>query len=560
MSEHSEHEVETRFTGDDSPLQAAIGRIVGGAKRVNHAFDHASEVLGGLASVAAVVGGGFSLERAVDSTKEYLSSIDRISRLTGESVSDTDGLLEALEKVGLEGDSAERIFLGISRKTANAEQHMNALGQATGTTGQMMKHLGVDLKNGPVASLEQMATAVQKGKLGAGELGMAFGIPRTQVVGLMELLQRGPKYIHESVIEARKYGVTVADLSSFKQMQNAQREIGAAWKRINVIIGSELMPLVASWLKDGADKMRGWVEHAREYGKVLHHWLQDHYQLVLRIGKVLLANYALQKATGSGIGGIAGRAVGGAFGFVKRGFASGVYQVAQGPARGGVLGVFDTLMSHMGILRGVVFGLGRLTLVGTVVAAIYGMFVAIKDNVAGIRTYFLDLWGRITERFAGMKLALQPILNAFSSNGTIGKFFTDTMVKVIHGLGGAVEWLLKTLHTLINVMSIINEEGLHAFDSKMHLWQQATKETENQMAMARDMERYKKAKEAQESARQTPTQRERQPYYDFRGSRFDIKQAFADVDPDRIAVAFANSLGALGERRVQSSFAPLWSI
>lgn len=49
--------------------------------------------------------------------------------------------------------------------------------------------------------------------------------------------------------------------------------------------------------------------------------------------------------------------------------------------------------------------------------------------------------------------------------------------------------------------------------------------------------------------------------FDFRGSRFDVRQAFADgFDPDRVAAAFTSDLAALGERRVQSTFAPLFSV
>lgn len=45
---------------------------------------------------------------------------------------------------------------------------------------------------------------------------------------------------------------------------------------------------------------------------------------------------------------------------------------------------------------------------------------------------------------------------------------------------------------------------------------------------------------------------------DFRNSKFDIKQAFAEgFDPDRIAVAFTNDLAMLGERRLQSGLAPI---
>jgi hypothetical protein len=48
---------------------------------------------------------------------------------------------------------------------------------------------------------------------------------------------------------------------------------------------------------------------------------------------------------------------------------------------------------------------------------------------------------------------------------------------------------------------------------------------------------------------------------DFRYSRFEISQKFEEgYDPDRIAVAFANDLGKIGQQRSQSGFAPLFSV
>lgn len=46
---------------------------------------------------------------------------------------------------------------------------------------------------------------------------------------------------------------------------------------------------------------------------------------------------------------------------------------------------------------------------------------------------------------------------------------------------------------------------------------------------------------------------------DFRGSKFDIKQDFADLDPERVAVAFSNDLAKLAEHAVQSGFSPAFS-
>ena len=48
---------------------------------------------------------------------------------------------------------------------------------------------------------------------------------------------------------------------------------------------------------------------------------------------------------------------------------------------------------------------------------------------------------------------------------------------------------------------------------------------------------------------------------DFRYSRFDITQRFEEgFDPDRIAVAFADDLGRVGEMRVNSGMEPLFGL
>jgi hypothetical protein len=50
-------------------------------------------------------------------------------------------------------------------------------------------------------------------------------------------------------------------------------------------------------------------------------------------------------------------------------------------------------------------------------------------------------------------------------------------------------------------------------------------------------------------------------YNDFRNSRFDITQRFAEgFDPDRVAVAFANDLEAMADRRLQSGLEPVFGV
>lgn len=48
---------------------------------------------------------------------------------------------------------------------------------------------------------------------------------------------------------------------------------------------------------------------------------------------------------------------------------------------------------------------------------------------------------------------------------------------------------------------------------------------------------------------------------DFSGSKFEVQQKFEEgFDPDRVAVAFIGELGRLGEKKIQSGFAPLYSV
>ncbi len=583
--EGGSHEVETVFTGKDH-LSATLNRIVGAGQRINHVFDHASEVLGGFASVAAVVGGAFSLEKAIESTNEYMRSIGRITTLTGLSTQHADGLLEAMEQVGIEGESAERILLGMSRKTESMEMHMNALGQQTGSTAGILRSMGVDLRKGPEAALESMSRAVQRGKLGAGELGIAFGIPRNQTIALMTMLKKGPEYLRENIKEAEKFGVTIGDLDAFKRMNDAQSDITAAWKRINLIVGSQLMPVVADLLKGGADKLKGWVEHAREFGKTLGNFLRDHYSMVVKIGKVMLANYAIQRLTGHGIGGTvfglgAGHGGGekgegdssrGPLSILPRllGFIRGKASMTAmaGPVRGGLQGVIDKVVLLAPVLRGIVGVIGRLSIIGIVALAAYGAFKAIKDNVWGIRTFFVELWDRITTRFIAIKLALEPVFNVFSrlfggqGKGGILGFFADQMSSVLKGLGTATEWILKTINNLINFITLFAKNPREFMKrGVMDQWAVADMMTQMQMRKAKGIrEREDDVRRMREMDRSTPSTREKAPVFDFRGSRFDIKQNFSEIDPDRIAVAFANDLAGLGERKVQSSFAPLFSI
>lgn len=91
-------------------------------------------------------------------------------------------------------------------------------------------------------------------------------------------------------------------------------------------------------------------------------------------------------------------------------------------------------------------------------------------------------------------------------------------------------------------------------------WNEVKRSTDNAVAAIRAEEQARKAT-AKQAERARPDQKPPANNFDFRGSKFDIKQMFAEgFDPDRVAVAFANDLATLGEKKVQSGMAPLFSV
>lgn len=594
--EHVTNEVETRFTGDDSHVQGALHRMLAVGERVNRVFDHASDVLGEFASVASVVGGAFTLGKALETTNEYMRSIDRISTLTKLTTQRTDGLLEAMDSFGIEGETAERVLLGISRTTANMETHMNAFGQTTGTAASMLRGMGVDLKKGPIESLEGMSRAVQKGKLGVAELGMAFGVPRNQTIALYKMLQKGPEYIRENIKEAERFGVTFEDMQAFKRMKAAQNDIGTAWKRINLIIGAQLMPFVAELLEGGAKRLKGWVEQAREFGSTMRDFLSEHYRLLVRIGQVMLANYTIERATGKGLsenltdhgskllqflfpGGGAGRFLGPGK-KVESGIRSGeIITTASGGAmaarqvalmnRDSTSGIWTSVSALATRLKPLVAGLGRATAIGLTIAYVVKAFYMIKDNTLQIRDYIVYAWNRTVDAVTAIGESLAPLFGAVSAGGAlakIGQFFEESIAGVIMGLGEMVAGVMKMTLFVIKMTETFTDRSSGMQRAVGEFGHFAVAEQLTEMALAKAAGERRRAEDLRlmdsrfKMQRAVPSERDRQPYFDFRGSRFDIKQAFADVDPDRIAVAFADSLGTMGERRVQSSFAPLWGV
>jgi hypothetical protein len=241
------------------------------------------------------------------------------------------------------------------------------------------------------------------------------------------------------------------------------------------------------------------------------------------------------KLTGTGAGGWAGRA--------------GKFVVGGGLGIGGAGGLLLNMLKIFGRFAGL----------GVVIALAVKAFEMISDNAMGLRDYLSNLWDGLVDRVNAIAAAMQPLFDAFAPSGSVGSFFDNFVNVIVRSLGAAIEAIVAGTQMIVNMFSLVMAEPsklLHPLE----LFKEAGRLTEEQTEQARLARINTAAWNAEmeddarrRAARPTPTARGLQPNYDFRGSHFDIKQAFAEgFDPDRIAVAFANDLATLGETRIQS--------
>jgi hypothetical protein len=167
--------------------------------------------------------------------------------------------------------------------------------------------------------------------------------------------------------------------------------------------------------------------------------------------------------------------------------------------------------------------------------------------------YISDVWAMVEEDVTtvldGMSNEIAAAWNvAADFFQDIGQWFVDLYNKVA-GYIGLEQKLAAASDTLRR-----NE----AIDLWARNWERTQKATEGRMKL--DAANEARAKRATERG-DADKDKAKGKNFDFRGSRFDITQNFAEgFDPDRIAVAFSSDLAGLAETKSQSGFAPLYSV
>lgn len=563
------HEVQADFKVNAAPGLAAIERLSAG-------FDRISRTVGTLAAVGGSLAGAFSLQKIVETTKEHYGAVKRLSQLTGLSTEKADGLTEAFGKVGIGIGEAEQILLGMSRRASMMDLSMQGVMRSGGGTKALFRALGVDIRKGPEEALIRLSALYRAGKVDVTQLGAAFGVPRTAALDFANLLRRGPEYLKETIAEAKKFGIREDQMKAFSRMKLAGAEAAEAFEQMQVVIGGELLPILAELMESATAKIKEWMPHVRAFGAFLRDNLSAALRTVVTIGKAMIANYAIMKATaalqlkavGAAPGAPGGFGVSGLLGHLKKfalgGAAPGYGAIARtGNVLGRVPGLAGTFggfagMGNVTMLLRVFSAVGRLTLIGAAAMIAWKAFGAIRDNALGVRDRLLEFWNRLKGHFAVIAKLFAPVGKLFGKDGAVGKFFTVIVVGAIDALMMAVDGLMQFIEMMVIFWKRVIDEPsrlLHPIDTlgdaaieaaKMHRDAMKAQESERLATRATDLK--------------TPAERGGTSF-NFPNARFDIVQKFEEgYDPDRIAVAFANDIAALGERRLQSGFSPLYAV
>lgn len=275
-------------------------------------------------------------------------------------------------------------------------------------------------------------------------------------------------------------------------------------------------------------------------------------------------------------------------------------------SREGSVGRFFMLLLPRAIIGTLKYTEGFISVVQTIaktVADIWDMAVRLWPDLVAAAT---SAWQAIVEGFDSW--VVHPITDAW---GFVAALFNDYVVKPITAAWGAIASFFSANleQPILSTWKVIKEtfmtyvgnpiltmwdkvrEKLRPILQAVGAWSENAYTTAVEMAKAgefnlgllqpaadlirknwQEVQRETDAAIAKRRAERLASERERHrkeviaarpppPHYDFRGSRFDIKQMFAEgFDPDRIAVAFTNDLATLGERKVQSGLAPLFAV
>jgi hypothetical protein len=602
---------------------APIEKAAKAAEHLGGALGGIEGIVGHLLPSLGAFGIALSLKGAVDTTEKYLKNIKEVRELTGATAGETDFLFSSARKAGVEYDSMKDTMFQLSRRGAMLEQSLAlSNGKTVPGLAKKFERLGVDVSKGPVSSLMQMSDAVKSGKLGVGELMTQFRIPKGQVNDFQKFLKDLDKSKLAAAKKGGAGLVSDDDVDAFDRMEEAQHRIHDAWNRIQVMLGKTLMPVLSKLTEQFAGRMESLIPVAERFGQILADHMGEvlfaakAIVAVLTAKKVLgvLENLTSPKGLigklasgglgglgggGGGIGALVSQVVGIASSFMAAApylalIAAAVWVAAKGweAIKANVDGVKDRLLFTWEKIQVRVedIGASMMALVEPLMR-LFGQDGTFGQMVARLASAgFEQLVGALEDTITLIQVIAsflpevsQALYTVFSTiTGYLREVFIDPVVKYLVLLGTEInaifDWIITKAKSVLGV-NIGGAAGGAGFDASgfargmanviLPGFDDVSKRISGRFAEVNQnafldakMRMFDRDKAAAEEAahHKAGDTKPAAPNYDFRGSRFDITQKFAEgFDPDRIAVAFASDLSALGEMRSQSNYLPITS-
>ena len=215
-----------------------------------------------------------------------------------------------------------------------------------------------------------------------------------------------------------------------------------------------------------------------------------------------------------------------------------------------------------GIMSGLEMIIGPLSQFGVLVLETAG---AIADE---LRPFLMRLGSAVGNLAEGIGTVLGPVIRILTL--TLGylvtKFreylmpvidvFIVAISMVIHGLGDLLKWIGNLLGEVVRDAELNSQAPARGLVMNRELDDAMRESAEATTAAAAAQRRHNNA------AAHTPAHRGgNNTHNDFRNSRFDINQRFAEgFEPDRMALAFSHDLERLANQRLQSGLEPVFGI
>jgi len=594
--------VQDQATGPLAKMASAAGGL----------YDGILKIVG----VGAALGGALSLHGAWESTEKYVKNLKEVRDLTGATATETDFLFSSARKAGVEYEQMKGVMFQLSRRGAMLEQTMAvSSGRTVPGLAKKFQRLGVDMTKGPVTAIENMAAAVKQGKVDTGELMSQFRIPQGAVNDFKEFLDKlDPAQLKKIRAGGVKGLIQEKDVDAFAAMEEAGHRVHDAWNRIKVLFLSRFLPILAETGRKFADSFEAAIPKVLSFADTL----SSHMDEIVLAAKTFVAVMTTKKlldvlgpkgaiggllAQMAGFGGGGpkgmlgglGSAVGGLVsqvGAIVAGFAAAlplllaiaaaVYVVHRGYKyiTESVDGTFERIKFSFDLLGARFSNLTEsLSSIWEKIAGLFGVDGTFSQFIGrlamlsfeGIITG-IDFFLRILRTVSSMTLELgdqlqwlwtncivDPVQRALTWVGKAFEGWGKVMKAVIYSLPG-----IGTAAQLLDAgkkVEVKTDQGWGALGPAKEMfvkhWMKTDAE-DRRVALSMRAQRWGAEAADKINAATGPEAKDKRPpntEMNFPNARFDITQNFAEgFDPDRIAVAFADDIAAMGEHKTMSGF------